>query len=68
MKYQIHEILSLLQRFPQGAYLTSIGDRGIEDLRVWVLEEEWQDNGNGYYKLDTPDNEMPWKKLDLLYY
>lgn len=56
----ICNLLPLLQRFPQNSTLVSIGDRGIDDLRVWI----WIDSGPkiplGYYRIDAPDSELPW--------
>jgi hypothetical protein len=56
MKYKVCDVIDLLQRFPQNAFL--VDNHGLMDLRVAVPNEigTYCD----YYKLETPDDQLPW--------
>jgi hypothetical protein len=58
---RLDELLPLLQRFPQSAHLEMCGDRGIEDLRVVLVDRSILPEGHpGDFRVDAPDRDLPW--------
>lgn len=61
MNWTVSQLIELLKRFPQCAYISGIGNIASKNIMVFAPKDgssncdEWK-----YYKVDAPDKDLEW--------